>query len=188
MRADQKGNPVFNSLLKLAGQTDFTMAIRATGPNKSLLSIVLMPVPKEGQDAALAQPVKLEGSVEELTAGFDDAIAKYGAARSSLIEQVDATVTILKQAEDESASKAADKLKGKPGKAGTAKPGVAAKAAPGAGSAGAKPAGDDDDVDPEPDDDDDKTSQTSSTGTAGAAPAATAQVQTGGESNNLFKF
>jgi PRTRC genetic system protein E len=176
---------VFNSLLKLAGQTDFTMAIRATGPNKSLLSIVLMPVAGEGQDAALAQPVKLEGSVEELTAGFDEAIAKYGAARSSLIEQVDATVTILKQAEDESASKAADKLKGKPAKSGTVKPGVAAKAASGAASAGADPAADDD-VD-ETDDDDDKAAPAGSTGTTATNPAA-AQVQTGGEANNLFQF
>lgn len=181
---------MFNSLMKLALQTDFTMAFRATGPNKTLLSIVLMPVGKEGQDAALAQPVRLEGTVEELIAGFDDAIATYGAARTSLVEQVDATVTILKQAEDESATKAADKLKGKPKSSAAARTAVAAKATAGSGTAApAGPAADDVDVEPDGgDDDDDAATTTGSAGTAAAAPPPQAPATPDGGTTNLFSF
>lgn len=105
--------------MKLAQQTDFTMAFHATGADKSRLSIMLMPVAKEGQDAALSHPIKLEGTVEEIEAGFEGAMAKYATARASLTEQLDATLTLLDAAQKSSAAKAAEGVKGKP--KGTAK-------------------------------------------------------------------
>jgi PRTRC genetic system protein E len=111
--------------MKLAQQTDFTMAFHATGADKSRLSIVLMPVAKEGQDAALSHPVKLEGTVEEIEAGFETAMAKYATARANLTEQLDATLTLLDAAQKSSAAKAAEGLKGKtktPAKAPGVKP------------------------------------------------------------------
>lgn len=103
--------------MTLAQQTDYTLAFHATGSDKSRLSIVLMPIAKDGQEPALAYPVKLEGTVEEIEAGFEEAISKYATARAQLTEQLDATLTILKQAQKASAEKAADKLKGGPSKA-----------------------------------------------------------------------
>lgn len=114
--------------MKLAQQTDFTMAFHATGADKSRLSIVLMPVAKEGQDAALSHPVKLEGTVEEIEAGFENALAKYATARANLTEQLDATLTLLDAAQKSSAAKAAEGAKGKtktPAKAPAGKPAAA---------------------------------------------------------------
>ncbi|MBI2770528.1 MAG: PRTRC system protein E [Burkholderiales bacterium] len=111
--------------MKLAQQTDFTMAFHATGADKARLSIVLMPVAKEGQDAALSHPVKLEGTVDEIEAGFENAMAKYATARANLTEQLDATLTLLDAAQKSSAAKAAEGLKGKtktPAKAPGVKP------------------------------------------------------------------
>lgn len=119
---------MLNVLMKLAKQTDFTMAFHATGADKSRLSIVLMPVAKEGQDAALSHPVKLEGTVEEIEAGFEDAMAKYATARANLTEQLDATLTLLDAAQKTSAAKAAEGVKGKsksPAKAPAGKPAAA---------------------------------------------------------------
>lgn len=165
---------LLNVLMKLAQQTDFTIAFHATGADKSRLSIVLMPVSKEGQDPALSHPVKLEGTVEEIDAGFEGAIAKYATARANLTEQIDATVTLLEQAQKTSAAKAAEKIK--PG--GKAKPPAKAGAAASASSTA-------DDLDEETADDQDQQDEGNDLAPSGAA-AATASGQAAVLAGNLF--
>jgi PRTRC genetic system protein E len=104
---------LIQTLMMLARTGDFTIAVRAIGTDKSALSLVFVPVPREGQEPALAQPICLTGTVEELEAGFASALGQYVEARASLADQVAATLTILEGAKNASATKAADALKGK---------------------------------------------------------------------------
>ena len=161
--------------MKLAQQTDFTLAFHATGADKSRLSIVLMPVSKEGQDTALSHPVKLEGTVEEIDAGFEGAIAKYATARANLTEQIDATVTLLEQAQKTSAAKAAEKIK----PSGKAKP--AAKAGAAASTTGTA-----DDVDEDTADDQDQQEEEGNALPPSGAAAAPASAPAAVEAGNLF--
>lgn len=102
---------MFNNFMKLAHQGDFTVAVRATGPDKDVLTMIVAPIAKEGQEPALAQPIRLSGTVAELEQGFDQAIDKFVTSRAELMEQVDATLAILEEAKKVQANKATTALK-----------------------------------------------------------------------------
>lgn len=139
---------MFQALLKLAQQGDLNLSVRATQGENPTMTIIVMPVAKSGQDPALATPVRLSGTVDEIQAGFASAIDRFAGTRATLIEQLEATETILKNAQAASAKKGTDALKGKPGKPAAAVPVKAAAApAPGAGAANPQPEGSDDDDD-----------------------------------------
>lgn len=102
---------MFNNFMKLARQGDFTVAVRATGPDKDVLTMIVAPIAKEGQEPALAQPIRLSGTVAELEQGFAQAIDKFVTSRAELMEQVDATLAILEEAKKVQANKATTALK-----------------------------------------------------------------------------
>jgi PRTRC genetic system protein E len=149
---------MFVALKQLLSQSpSLTMSITGQGND---LTVVVMPKPTAGDCAALAQPLKLTGTAEELDAGFVEALAQFSTKRLSVVEQVEATTAVLEAGRKESAAKAASAIK-KGAKSSTA-------SAPASTS-----------------DDDDGQDDTQSTATSdGAAPAATADV--GQSAINIF--
>lgn len=103
---------IFKTLLELARTGDFTMAVKASGAEQNTLTLLLVPTAKNDAEPALSQPLLLKGTVEELDAGFVQAVQQFGAARTSLVDQVAATVTILNQATAAQADKSTTALKG----------------------------------------------------------------------------
>lgn len=77
------------------------------------LTVIVMPSSKGTKDAALATPLSLTGTAEELDAEFATLLSSYVGARKSLIEQVEATTTVLEAAKNASQKKATDALTGK---------------------------------------------------------------------------
>lgn len=71
-----------------------------------LIKMAMTPITKGSKEPALSHPLFLAGTPEDLDAEFVAAIAKYSAARASLVEQVEATATVLKAAEKTQADKA----------------------------------------------------------------------------------
>lgn len=77
------------------------------------LTVIVMPSSTGNKDAALATPLSLTGTPEELDAEFATLLSSYVGARKSLIEQVEATTTVLEAAKNASQKKATDALTGK---------------------------------------------------------------------------
>ena len=98
-------------LLATCGEIKLT--IRADGDNMKVVVSPTVTDPKA--EIALSRPLGLCTTAEELDAGFMQAIRNYTAARSSLDEQVTATTTVLKAAEQEQAKKAVTRTNVKPG-------------------------------------------------------------------------
>jgi len=131
------------------------------------ITVMVFPTPKEGQkDAALTQPLKLVGTVDEMEAQFAELIQSTAEKRGSLIDSVEALGAILDAAKKETDKKAVSAIAGK-------KPGKPASTA----ASPATPAGDDD----ESDDGD----QAGTNNTA-AAPTTAATAQQPMETDNLF--
>ena len=95
----------FKALLALAAQTNFTIAVSASGPNKEALSLIFVPAAKEGQDPVLANPFRLAGTVEDLDANFATEMDRILGARHTLSETADAAVAILEAATKAQAEK-----------------------------------------------------------------------------------
>lgn len=107
-------------LLGTAGEIKLT--IRADGDK---MKVIVSPTSTDAKaEIALTRPLAMCETAEELDAGFMEAIRSFTATRTSLAEQVTATTTILKAAEQEQAKKAVTRTNVKPG----------------AGKPGAKPA------------------------------------------------
>ena len=102
---------VFQTLLDMARQSNFTIGVRAVGESKNQISLILAPAAQDGQEPALSQPVKLAGTVQEMDAMFTSELNRVIGARASLIDQVDATVAILDAATKAQAEKASAKMK-----------------------------------------------------------------------------
>lgn len=126
---------MFKKLMELAQQGDFTLAVRAVPNDKTLLTVIVAPLAKEGQDPALSQPFRMTGTVDELEANFASTMDRFIGAREALTEQLDATLAILEEAKKNSAKKATDALHGKARKAAAAAP-AGAPAAAGTASTG----------------------------------------------------
>lgn len=107
---------MFVALQQLLSQSpSLTMSITGQGNN---LTVVVMPKPTAGDSAALAQPLKLTGTADELDAGFVEALTQFSTARLSVVEQVEATKAVLEAGRKESAAKATSAIK-KAGKCST---------------------------------------------------------------------
>lgn len=109
----------------LATSGEIKLTIRADGDK---LKVIVIPTTTDAKsEIALARPLVMCDTAEELDAGFLEAIRGFTATRSSLAEQVVATNTILKAAEQEQAKKATTRstLKTASGKPGAVKPAVA---------------------------------------------------------------
>lgn len=98
------------NLIAASGELKMTMIPAANG----VIKVAVIPSRKANSDAALAQPLFLTGTAAELDNGFADAIQTFSRARSSLVEQVEATTTVLAAAEKKQADKATKKLSTKP--------------------------------------------------------------------------
>lgn len=98
------------NLITASGELKMTMIPAGNG----VIKVAVIPSRKANSDAALAQPLFLTGTAAELDAGFADAVQTFSRARSSLVEQVEATTTVLAAAEKKQADKATKKLSTKP--------------------------------------------------------------------------
>ncbi|MFC4524723.1 PRTRC system protein E [Cupriavidus pinatubonensis] len=74
------------------------------------MSVLVVPVIKNAADVALATPLSLSATPEELDEGFAAAVAEVGVARQSLAEQAEATKAILDAAKSSQSSKATKAL------------------------------------------------------------------------------
>lgn len=169
-------------LVQATGKLNITIF---PGPDGKL-KVSVTPSAEKGKEAALATPLALAATAEELDAGFVEAIQKYATAHKSLADQVAATTAILEQAKSTQTSKASKALSGK----------SASSSAPKSG--GAKTAKDDNDdggfgVGGSDDDDDDsgsdgETSCSTPTGddTLPVASASPAPVHTGTDLGSLI--
>lgn len=104
-------------LLKACGQLKLILIAGDNG----IIKVAVTPERKPGSEPALSQPLFLSGTANELDEGFATAIGSYTVARTSLVEQVEATTTIMKDAEKNQVTKAAKAtkptLRTKPGSA-----------------------------------------------------------------------
>lgn len=114
---------MFVALKPLLAQCQSLSLILTTEANGAI-AVTVIPKAAEKDAGALAQPLQLTGTAEELDEGFVAAISSFSASRQSLKEQVDATNAILEQARKDTASKPSKAT----GKAGSAK--ASGKSAP----------------------------------------------------------
>jgi PRTRC genetic system protein E len=155
---------MFKELFELARASGpLTMAVSADTPPGKMTVVV---IPKSGDakdEPALATPLSLTATPEELDAEFTTVLASYRGQRQSLAEQVAATNEVLAAAREASVqkgSRAATKALAKP--------------KPSPSSATASTAGNDPD-----DDDGGDAPQTPSTDAGGAAPLTHAPAKAG---------
>jgi PRTRC genetic system protein E len=154
------------NLIAASGELKMTMIPAANG----VIKVAVIPSRKANSDAALAQPLFLTGTAAELDTGFAAAIQTFSRARSSLVEQVEATTTVLAAAEKKQADKATKKLSTKP-----------------ASSAASASATDDSDADNEADNENDSgESNDADNATGDASSPAPAAADAGTDLSSLF--
>ncbi len=102
---------MFKELFPMAARGAFSLLLSADEAN-GLMTVVVVPKTSDnGKEVpALAVPLKLTATPEELDAGFVQAVASYATARTSLDEQVAATNEVLEAAKAASVKKGADAL------------------------------------------------------------------------------
>lgn len=98
-----------HTLVKSVEKLNITISAGADG----MMKVCVVPCIGAGKEAALAQPLVLRATPEELDAGFVDAINQYQSARTSLADQVAATTVIIDSAKAIQESKAVKAVKGK---------------------------------------------------------------------------
>jgi PRTRC genetic system protein E len=107
---------MFKDLHQLALQTPLTLMVSAEG---DLLTLTILPRQDAAKSAshgidrsALAQPLQLTGTPEELSVEFVTLLGRYCTERASLTEQLQATEAVLKAAKEAAATKAATTVRG----------------------------------------------------------------------------
>lgn len=100
---------MFKELFPMAAKGAFSLLLSAD-EGSSLMTVVVVPKTSDsGKDVpALAMPLKLTATAEELDAGFVQALASYATRRTSLDEQVAATNEVLDAARAASVKKGAE--------------------------------------------------------------------------------
>lgn len=96
-------------LLENNSQVNLTIASADNGQ----ITIIVMPASKGAADPALSTPLALTGTAAELDAEFATLLANYVGSRKSLIEQIEATTTVLEAAKQASQKKATAAITGK---------------------------------------------------------------------------
>ncbi|TWG87888.1 PRTRC genetic system protein E [Cupriavidus gilardii J11] len=99
---------MFNQLAPLVGASEKVVLTLAM--NGDMLSVVVMPVVKKADDPALGAPLAISGTPTELDEGFAEVLRSYTTTRQSLVEQVEATNSILEAAKANQSSKATKAL------------------------------------------------------------------------------
>ncbi len=103
---------MFEAIYTLARQTPLSLHITAVGDR---LRLIVQPHPsKDAQQEVecdgLSEPIALEGAPKELDQDFARLLMNYTAERSSLVEQLAVTTTVLKAAKEKAAGNAAKSL------------------------------------------------------------------------------
>lgn len=102
---------MFKDLFPMAAKGAFSLLLSADEANGLMTVVVVPKTTDNGKEVpALAVPLKLTATPEELDAGFVQALASYATARTSLDEQVAATNEVLEAAKAASVKKGADAL------------------------------------------------------------------------------
>lgn len=102
---------MFKELFPMAAKGAFSLLLSADEANGLMTVVVVPKTTDNGKEVpALAVPLKLTATPEELDAGFVQALASYSTARTSLDAQVAATNEVLEAAKAASVKKGADAL------------------------------------------------------------------------------
>lgn len=100
----------FNSLNGLLANVS-ALNITLTSASDGQITVTVLPTPKKESAKALATPLQLTGTPEELDAEFANLIAQTTATRKSLAEQLEAAEAVLAAAQKEASDKAAKAVK-----------------------------------------------------------------------------
>lgn len=117
---------MFAALNSIIGENE-EIHVRISGAGKDgRMKVIVMPKAEKGTNLALAQPLALAATPQELDAGFVGTLMEFGASRYGLKEQVAVTATIMAAAQQSEAGKATKALQSKgstaPAKASAADP------------------------------------------------------------------
>ena len=91
---------MFKELYELAKQGGVTLSVTTEG---DLLRVIVMP--EGGVNPALATPLLLVASPEELDNGFSEVVNSFTAKRTSLKESLEASLLVMDAAEKEAVKK-----------------------------------------------------------------------------------
>lgn len=104
---------MFTALAGIIGENE-EITVKITGAGKDgRMKVVVMPKAEKGSNLALAQPLALAATPQELDSGFVGTLMEFGASRTGLKEQVAVTATILSAAQQSEAGKATKALQSK---------------------------------------------------------------------------
>ena len=104
---------MFTALAGIIGENE-EITVKITGAGKDgRMKVVAMPKAEKGSNLALAQPLALAATPQELESGFVGTLMEFGASRTGLKEQVAVTATILSAAQQSEAGKATKALQSK---------------------------------------------------------------------------
>jgi PRTRC genetic system protein E len=104
---------MFTALAGIIGENE-EITVKITGAGKDgIMKVVVMPKPEKGSNLALAQPLALAATPQELDEGFVGTLMEFGASRTALKEQVAVTATIMAAAQKSEAGKATKALQSK---------------------------------------------------------------------------
>ena len=102
---------MFKELFPMAAKGAFSLLLSGDEANGLMTVVVVPKTTDNGKEVpALAVPLKLTATPEELDSGFVQALASYSTARTSLDEQVAATNEVLEAAKAASVKKGAEAL------------------------------------------------------------------------------
>jgi PRTRC genetic system protein E len=102
---------MFAALASILG-TNQTLDISITAPGADgIMKVIVKPQLVKGSNAALAQPLALAASPQELDADFVGTLMQYAAERTSLQQQVNVTATIIADAKASEVGKASKAIK-----------------------------------------------------------------------------
>lgn len=101
---------MFTALASILGENE-EITVRITAPGKDgRMKVIVMPKTEKGSNIALAQPLALAATPQELDEGFVGTLTEFGASRTGLKEQVATTATIMAAAQKAEAGKATKAL------------------------------------------------------------------------------
>lgn len=101
---------MFTALAGIIGENE-EITVKITAPGKDgRMKVVVMPKTEKGSNIALAQPLALAATPQDLDSGFVGALMEFGASRTGLKEQVAVTATIMAAAQKTEAGKATKAL------------------------------------------------------------------------------
>jgi len=101
---------MFAALASILGPNQ-TLDISITAGADGVMKVIVKPQLVKGSNAALALPLALSATPQELDADFVGTLMQYAGERTSLQQQVDVTTTILAEAKASEVGKATKSIK-----------------------------------------------------------------------------